>query len=73
MDIKNTLEEAKARIASGCRTLDRLHVPGTGQGQRDGKDGLIAVDHVHPEQQRNAEAAFLHRDFLDFADRGSAL
>ena len=23
MDIKNTLEEAKARIASGCRTLDR--------------------------------------------------
>ena len=23
MDIKNTLEEAKARIANGCRTLDR--------------------------------------------------
>ncbi len=50
------------------RFLDRLHVPRARQPQRNGEHRLVAVDNVHAENQRNAEAAFLDSHALEIAD-----
>jgi hypothetical protein len=59
------------RSDSGGAFDDRL-VPAAGQGQRDRKDGAIAVNHVHREQERNAESRFLDGDPLQRSRRMGA-
>ena len=51
-----------------CRTLDCFHIPRTGQSQGDGKDRLIAVNHIHTEEQWNSQTALLDSDALHLAD-----
>ena len=36
--------------------LNGGHIPGTGQSQRDGEDGFVAVYHVHAEEQGNTQS-----------------
>ena len=49
-----------------CRTLDGFHIPGARKAQRNGEDGLIAMDYVHAEDQGYAEAAFFDGNALQF-------
>ena len=56
----------------GCdtrRALLRLGRPGRSHGQWHRENGSIAVHHVHGEQQRDAQARFLDRHFLQFGER----
>ena len=46
------------------RALDRLEIPAGGFTQRDREYGLVAVDHVVAEDQRDAETAALDRHRL---------
>ena len=45
---------ARLRRGDARRPLDQVHVPRSGQAERDGKDGLVPVDHVQPEDERDA-------------------
>ena len=56
-----------------CGLLDRSHIPGAGQSERNREGGLIAMDNVHAEDQRNPEPRLLHRYLLVAADFGGAL
>ncbi|MNC63112.1 hypothetical protein D3C75_1132070 [compost metagenome] len=52
----------------GCRTLSgQLRIPGAAHGQRNREDGLVAVDNIRHEQQRNTQpvvpqVSLLHPD-----------
>ena len=60
-------DEAKADRA--VRFIENLKHT---KGKWDGKHRLIAVNHVHAENQRNAQAALLDGNFLQRADVGHA-
>ena len=45
-------------------TAHEVHVEGTGERQRQRKDGAVAVDHVEGEDERNALRRLLDRDLL---------
>jgi len=55
-----------------CRQLPGLLVEQGGLGQRDRKQGAVAMDDVEPDQQRNAEAGLLHRQALHLMHRPRA-
>jgi hypothetical protein len=65
------VEACRARLSRGdARGALRVRrVPRGGHRQRNREDRAVAVDHVHAEQQRNAEPAFLDRDALQLAQR----
>ena len=52
-----------------CRLLDGIHIPGAGECQRDRKDGFIAVNNIHAEQQRYTQSALLDGYALHLAYR----
>ena len=65
----------------GCRLtgsdsrglLNGVHIPRAGECQWDRKDGLVAVNNIHAEQQRYAQTALLDGYALHLADRFGAL
>ena len=56
------------KCRNACRVADGLHVPAHRQCQRDGEDGLVAVNHIHAENQWDAQPALLDGHFLQLAD-----
>ena len=50
---------AGARDGLGC-----LGIPAGRHGQRHGKRGAVAVDHIQPEEDGDVQPRFLHRDVL---------
>ena len=54
------------------RGFDGRHVPRTALGQRHGRNGLVAVDHVQREDQGNAQPGLLDGDPLEFPRRGGS-
>ena len=50
------------------RLLHGFHVPAAGQAQGDGEHRLIAVNHIHAEQQGDAQTGIFHGKFLYVAD-----
>ncbi len=55
------------RLARRQRPGLRVEQAGLGQGNR--KQGAVSMDDVEPDQQRNAETGFLHRQALHLAHR----
>jgi outer membrane protein assembly factor BamB len=52
----------------GLDLLDELRIPGGCEGEWDGEDGALAVDHVHGEEQWDFEARLFHGDVLEAID-----
>lgn len=46
--------------------FDRSHIPGRRQSQWDREDGLVSVDDIHSEDQRNPVRAAFQRQLLGF-------
>ncbi len=51
----------------GCLP-DHVHIPGAAQGQGDGEDGPVAVDHVRHEQKGDFQTAVFQMPPLDIQD-----
>ena len=47
-------------------TFNQGRIPRGGRAETDGKNGLVAVNHVVTEQQRNVQARLFDGDFLKF-------
>ena len=56
------------RRSDARRLLNGFQVPRGGHAERDGEDGLVAVDDVHAHQQGDAQTRLLHRHALHFDD-----
>ena len=59
------MPSARASTAAGVRhDLRRRRIETGRHRQRDGEHGVVAVDHVEPEDQRNMQPRLLHGDVL---------
>ena len=50
------------------RIADGIHVPAHRQGKGDGENGLVTVNYIHAENERDVQAALLHGDALHLLD-----
>ena len=62
-----------SRAATSASLAGQLRFPTAGFGQRDGEDGAVAVDHIQPKDERNAQARLLDGDLLQAVDLIQAL
>ena len=59
------MPSARASVGAGARDrLGGLGIPACRHGQRHGKRGAVAVNHIQPEENGDVQARFLHRDVL---------
>src|SRR5690606_21562470 len=52
--------------------LNKVHIPGTGKTQWNGKNRFITMNHIHPEYQGDLQPAFFNGHLLytpDFINR----
>ena len=47
-----------------CSLLDGCRIPAAGLGQRNGEDGLVAMNDIQSHEQGNAQAGLLHGNLL---------
>ena len=64
------MPSALASMAAMRQTARWLPCPRAGEAERDGEDGLIAMYHIHAEQQGDAQAGVLYGQFLYVAYLG---